>query len=135
MNITYSNTKDFSSEDLHELFKSVNWLSANYAERLVVAMKNSDFVFSAWDGKKLVGLLNVLDDTIMTAYIHYLLVNSAYQGKGIGTNLVEEVKEVYKSFLYIVLISEDIKTLKFFEKNGIFITEDSFPMSLMNRNL
>ena len=41
------------------------------------------------DGKTLVGLINVLDDGNMTAYIPFLLVDPAYQGKGIGKRLLK----------------------------------------------
>jgi ribosomal protein S18 acetylase RimI-like enzyme len=53
-------------------------------------MQNSSSVFSAWDGQKLIGLINVLDDGIMTAYIHYLLIMPEYQHIGIGKELIEK---------------------------------------------
>jgi len=42
-------------------------------------MKNFETVCSAWDGDKLVGLISAMDDGVMTAYVHYLLVDPAYQ--------------------------------------------------------
>ena len=38
-------------------------------------MKNSDSVVTAWDDNKLVGLINSLDDGVMTAYVlsNYLI--------------------------------------------------------------
>lgn len=47
MNIIYKDTKDFSPTELKELFLSVGWVSANYPERLVTALKNSSTVISA----------------------------------------------------------------------------------------
>ena len=70
--IQYRTDKNFEAEQLKELFSSVNWLSANYSERLVKALYNSSTVISAWDGEKLIGLINVLDDGELTAYVHYL---------------------------------------------------------------
>ena len=49
-------------------------------------MQNYSTVYSAWDGEKLVGLISVMDDGIMTAHIHYLLVDPDYQYNGIGKN-------------------------------------------------
>ena len=60
--IQYRTDKNFEAEQLKELFSSVNWLSANYSERLVKALYNSSTVISAWDGEKLIGLINALDD-------------------------------------------------------------------------
>ncbi|HOA79434.1 MAG TPA: GNAT family N-acetyltransferase, partial [Defluviitaleaceae bacterium] len=88
MNIEYKNIKDFEVEQLRDLFLSVKWDSGNYPEKLKVAMKNSSSVYSAWDGDKLVGLVNCLSDGIMTAYIHFLLVHPDYQSKGIGKKLM-----------------------------------------------
>ncbi len=50
-------------------------------------MQNYSTVYSAWDGEKLVGLISVMDDGIMTAYIHYLLVDPDYQYNGIGKRI------------------------------------------------
>jgi hypothetical protein len=57
--IQYKTTKEFSENELKDLFLSVNWSSGNYPEKLVIAMENSSSVFTAWDGEKLVGLINV----------------------------------------------------------------------------
>lgn len=56
MMIVYSE-KRYSVDDLKQLFQSVNWLSANYPDRLKKALDNCETVFTAWDGKKLVGLI------------------------------------------------------------------------------
>jgi ribosomal protein S18 acetylase RimI-like enzyme len=116
MEMLYKDIKTISSKTLENLFLSLEWLSGKYPERLSKAINNSDSVFSAWDGEKLVGLINVLDDGELTAYIHYLLVDKKYQGKGIGSKLLSMVKEKYKSYLYIVLVSETEDTIKFYEK-------------------
>lgn len=129
MEITYKDTKTFTQTQLYELFSSVNWLSANYSERLVAAMKNSSTVFSAWDGDKLVGLINALDDGTLTAYIHYLLIHPDYQGKGVGSALVTKMKEKYASYLYLLLVTEKESVKPFYERLG-FTSENTFPMQI-----
>ena len=126
-NIIYKDTKDFNAQELQDLFLSVEWSSGHYPDTLVVAMKNSDTVFSAWDNDKLVGLINVLDDGIMTAYSHYLLVNPEYQGRGIGKELVRLVTEKYKDYLRIILIAYD-KEIGFYEHCGYKVGENKTPM-------
>ena len=74
MDITYKDIRDFSEKDLEGLFLSVDWSSGHFPEKLVVAMKNFKTVFSAWDEEKLVGMICVMDDGIMNAYVHYLLI-------------------------------------------------------------
>jgi len=51
MNIAYSDTKDVEINQLQSLFASVPWDSANYLEKLCLAIKNSHKVITAWDGK------------------------------------------------------------------------------------
>ena len=131
MEIVYKNTHHFSKKQLQELFLSVEWSSGNFPEKLVTAMKNFDTVYSAWDGEELVGLISAMDDGIMNAYVHYLLVKPDYQLKGIGKGLVERVKNHYKDYLKIVVITLN-ENARFYEycgfekqedKRALFITE------------
>ncbi len=126
-NIQYKTTKNFSENELKELFLSVNWSSGNYPEKLVIAMENSSSVFSAWNGDKLVGLINILDDGIMTAYAHYLLITPEYQHIGIGENLIKLVADKYKDYLRIILIAYN-KEIGFYEHCGFTVGEEKVPM-------
>ena len=127
MAIVYKDAQELRTEDLKELFLSVDWSSGHYPEKLVIAMKNSGTVFTAWDGDRLVGLINALDDGIMTAYVHYLLVDPTYQSKGIGKELVRLISEKYKSYLRIVLIAYDSQA-DFYKKCGFEVGSKKTPM-------
>ena len=116
-----------TSRNLEDLFLSVNWSSGHYPEKLAVAMRNYATVFTAWDGDKLVGLISAMDDGIMTAYIHYLLVRPEYQGKGIGGMLLERTKEKYKDYLRIALVAYD-RECGFYEHYGFKKGKDETPM-------
>ena len=78
MSIEYKEIHEFEAEQLKDLFLSVEWSSGHYPDKLVVAMKNFQTVYSAWEGEKLVGMICAMDDGIMNAYVHYLLVNPQY---------------------------------------------------------
>ena len=127
MDIEYRDIKDFNETDLKNLFLSVNWSSGNYPVKLVAAMKNSGTVFTAWDDNELIGLINALDDSSMTAYVHYLLINPAYQGKGIGKELVRLITERYKDYLRIVIIAYD-EERGFYEHCGFEVGKKKSPM-------
>lgn len=127
MAIVYKDKHNFSSEELENLFLSVEWSSGHYPDKLVTAMKNFETVYSAYDGGKLVGMICAMDDGIMTAYVHYLLVNPEYQGQEIGRTLVEMVKEKYADFLRIVLIAYNTEA-HFYENCGFKKEEKSSPM-------
>ncbi len=133
--VIYRDTKNFTEEQLRGLYSSVNWLSANYADRLVKAMKNSSVVLSAWHGEELIGLVNALDDGEMTAYVHYLLVHPDFQGKGVGKKLLEQIKTIYSKYLYLVLISEEKKNNAFYEKLGFDGKTSSTPMFIVNTSM
>lgn len=67
MAFSYSDTKEFSPEELEELFLSVQWESGRHPERLAKALLRYGSVFSAWEGGKLAGLAAAMDDGAMTA--------------------------------------------------------------------
>lgn len=123
----YKETHEFSKEDLERLFLSVGWSSGHYPDRLVQAMKGYETVFSAWDGPRLAGMVCVLDDGCMTAYVHYLLVDPEYQGTGVGHRLLEMVKERYASYLRIVLNAYNDK-IGFYRAHGFKEGRDETPM-------
>ena len=127
MDIKYKDTHVFSKKELQDLFLSVKWSSGQYPEKLVIAMKNFSTVYSAWDGKKLVGMICAMDDGIMNAYVHYLLVNPEYHGKTIGRTLVQMVKDHYKDYLRIAVIAYDNEA-HFYEDCGFAKGADVSPM-------
>lgn len=109
------------------MFLLVEWSSGHYPDRLAVAMKNFETVYTAWDGEKLIGLICAMDDGIMTAYIHYLLVRPEYQKLGIGKRLVEMMKGKYKDYLRIVLVAYNGE-IGFYEACGFKKADDASPM-------
>ena len=127
MNMKYKDIHDFSEKELEELFLSVGWSSGHFPEKLVVAMKNFKTVFSAWDEEKLVGMICAMDDGIMNAYVHYLLVDPDYHGNTIGRTLVGMMKEHYKDYLRVAVIAYD-KEVHFYENCGFEKSNDASPM-------
>ena len=127
MEITYKDTHDFTREELERLFLSVEWSSGHFPDKLVTAMKHFSIVFSAWDGEKLIGMICAMDDGIMNAYVHYLLVDPDYHGQTIGRTLVDMVKEKYKDYLRIAVIAYNDE-LNFYENCGFVKSKDASPM-------
>ena len=101
--------------------------SGHFPEKLVIAMRNFETVYSAWDGDRLVGMICAMDDGIMNAYVRYLLVHPDYQLKGIGKELVGRVKNHYKDYMHIVVVACDAEE-KFYEYCGFQKAEDASPM-------
>lgn len=127
--IQYLQTKEFQTEDLEALFLSVQWESGNYPEKLKQALSHYETVFSAWDGDRLIGLIASMDDGVMTAYVHYLLVHPDYQGQHIGQQLMRLLKEHYHDFLKIVLCAVNEK-VSFYQGLGFHIDDTGTFMCL-----
>ncbi len=127
MKIEYKNIHNFNCSELERLFLSVEWSSGHFPEKLVVAMKNFNTVYSAWDGDKLVGMICVMDDGIMNAYVHYLLVDPEYHKKTIGRTLVDMVKQKYKEYMRIIVIAYDSEQ-HFYNACGFEKSNQSSPM-------
>ncbi|WP_374044777.1 GNAT family N-acetyltransferase [uncultured Oscillibacter sp.] len=52
---------------------------------------------TAWDRDRLAGPARVLDDGELTAYMHDVLVDPAYQGRHVGGRPAERVREKYRN--------------------------------------
>ncbi len=129
MDITFKSIKDLSSDDLKELFLSVGWSSGQYPEKLKTAMQNSDCVYTAWDERRLAGLINSMSDGVMNVYFQYLLVRPEYQGKGIGKELVLFMLEHYKTYMRKTLIAYDTAA-EFYRRCGFETGDGLIPMSV-----
>lgn len=132
MEITYTEEKKFTQDEVQRLFLSVGWVSGQYPSRLYKALMHSSTVITAWDGNRLVGLVQVLDDSELVAYIHYVLVDPAHQGHGIASRMIQMVKEKYKNYLYIEIMPEERKNASFYKKHGFQVMPDGVAMLMCN---
>ena len=127
MVIKYRSTKNISKAKLQDLFLSNKWDSGNYPDKLQKALKGSHHVVTAWDGDKLIGLMNALSDGIMNVFFLYLIVHPDYQKKDVGQKLVESMLREYKDYARKMVIAYD-EALEFFQKCGFEVGENNVPM-------
>ncbi|MDO4849800.1 MAG: GNAT family N-acetyltransferase [Coriobacteriia bacterium] len=130
--IRYTSEKSFSAEQVEKLFLSVGWVSGQYPQRLHRALMGSSLVLTAWDDEQLVGLVRALDDGELTAYVHYVLVDPAYHGRGIAGHMIERLKERYRDYLYIEVMPEESKNAPFYQRFGFKVMEDGVAMQIVN---
>ena len=132
MNITYTFDKKFNVTQVQNLFLSVGWVSGQYPQRLYQALQNSSTVLTAWTGDRLVGLIRVLDDGGMMAYLHYVLVDPAYHGQGIAKEMMNCILDLYKDYFYLEVMPEESKNASFYEHFGFHIMSDGVPMQIVH---
>lgn len=130
MTIRYTEEKIFTQAQVEALFLSVGWISGKMPERLYQALIHSFTVLTAWDGERLVGLVRVLDDGGMLAYMHYVLVDPNYHGQGIAGHMIKQIKEKYKDYLYLEVMPEESKNAAFYQCFGFQVMPDGVAMQI-----
>ena len=127
MNITISETREVSIQDIVSLYQANKWSSADKPSELYNALLNSHSLITAWDRNRLVGLGNAISDGYLVVYYPHLLVHPDYQGKGIGKMIVDKMQEKYKSF-HMQMLTADGKAISFYEKQGFVRAGHTEPM-------
>ena len=90
--ITFSN-KIPDKKDYWDLFQTTGWNHEyNFSfQDLSETIKHSWYSVSAYDSDKLIGYGRVISDGIHHALIVDLIIHPDYQGKGLGSNLLESL--------------------------------------------
>ena len=80
-----------SKEDYFALFETTGWNREFLVtpDDLEKAVTNSQYVVAAYDGEKLVGFGRVVTDGILHAMLYDMIVHPDYQGRGIGTHILQ----------------------------------------------
>ena len=82
-----------AATDYQQLFETTGWNQQYRASReeLYQAISNSWYVLSAYHKDKLVGFGRIVSDGVLYALICDLIVKPTYQGRGIGTALLNKL--------------------------------------------
>ena len=79
--------------ELNNLLKTIGW-GINSPQKLQESLNLSwGWITVRDDSNKLIGFVQILSDGIKHAYILRLLVHRDYQGKGIGTKIMENLMD------------------------------------------
>ena len=117
--IKYSSKREITTKQLDSLWNSIGWKSRGAKWNNV--LRKSTFVYSAWDGKKLIGLGRVLEDGVMCMF-YDIGVHPDYQGHGIGTKIMQTLINKVKRKGYVSLglftLEQNSKNIPFYEKFG-----------------
>jgi len=114
MTIEYSRSIDrLTPNDLSDFFRG--WPNPPDEETRFEILKRSHAAWIALDGDRCVGFINALSDGVFYSYIPLLEVLPDYQGRGIGTELVNRMLETLKG-MYAVDVVCDEEVASFYER-------------------
>ena len=78
-------------------------------ERVETAIKNSLFIISLYDDKKLIGIGRIIGDNGISYAVTDIMVDKEYQGKGYGKLIMKEIDNYFSENTdedcYIILIA------------------------------
>ncbi len=116
--ITFSDRRDFDPDQLVRLYEYAPWAQGRSADDTRQMLLNTDLALSAWDGDRLVGFGRVLTDYVYRASIWDVIVDPAYQGQDIGTQIMQHIMDhpSLKRVELFWLCTRDKQT--FYEKLG-----------------
>jgi len=107
-------------KQISELRKSVGWNGMENS--LKKSLPNSYFYICCYDNDNLVGYLDVVSNGITDSYIQDVIVNPAYQGKGIGTEMMNmAINKLKQDGVYAISVLFDKDLLSFYQKFGFHI--------------
>ncbi len=125
--VKYSESRDLPLDVIVPLYSVNKWSAAEKPVALRNGLLNSDTLITAWDGDRLVGLGNAISDGHLVVYYPHLLVDPAYQGQGIGSQLMKRLMSRYEGFHQHILVA-DGRAIEFYEKCGFVRAGKTEPM-------
>jgi len=118
--VIYKKNKIISPSKLFDLYESAKWTEGKnkvvHGKKISDAYKNSQLVFSAWEGNELIGVVRVLTDKA-NGIIFGLTINPKYQNQGIGTKLIKKCLDTYPKTRFFIS-SENPQSEKLYKKIG-----------------
>lgn len=117
--MTYMYNEPVSIKALADLRESVGWnrMEKEYNNPLLTSF----YHIAVYEKEKLIGYVDCVSNGVTDAYIQDLMVNPAYQGRGIGTDLMKKMIACLKEkhiYMISVIFEESLKP--FYEKFGFF---------------
>lgn len=116
-------------EEYNKLFDEVGWGSYDIKVSKL-ALENSLYTVSIYDDDKIVGFGRLIGDGVCYFYIHDVMVLPSYQKKGIGTMIIDKLKnkvlEYKKINPYLRLyLGASLGKEEFYKKCGFITREEA----------
>ena len=113
----YKYNETISAKALSDLRESVGWnrMEAEYANPLMT----SYYHIAVYEDDKMVGYIDSVSNGVTDAYIQDLMVHPDYQGKGVGTELMNQMIAYLKeNRIYIISVVFEESLKPFYDRFG-----------------
>jgi ribosomal protein S18 acetylase RimI-like enzyme len=89
--IAFAEKKDLDPAKLVRLYQQAPWAQGRTLQDARELLRHTDIAVTVWNGALLIGFGRVLTDYVYRATIWDVIVDKAYQGQGIGTDIVQRI--------------------------------------------
>jgi ribosomal protein S18 acetylase RimI-like enzyme len=117
--LTYIENEPVRAKTIADLRRNVGWdsMEDSYNNPLMTSF----YHIACYDGGRLVGYVDSVSNGVTDAYIQDLTVDPVYQGKGIGTELMNRIIAALKNKkIYMISVLYEEKLVSFYKKFGFF---------------
>lgn len=116
----------------------VGWPNPPDKKIFIEILKNSHKIVIAKKGNNIIGFITAISDGILSAYIPFLEVLPDFQNKGIGAELMHQMKEKLKNIYMVDLICDSslegyYKKLGFTKSSGMILRNYEFQNGKRNK--
>ncbi len=128
MNIKIIEDK-ISVEEFNFLYNSVGWGTINF-DVIKVALNNTLYSVTLYDEDKLIGFGRIIGDKTMFLYIQDIMVIPSYQGKKIGTEIMNKLLDKVMEYKTInpsirTYLGASLGKEEFYKKFGFSTRKDA----------
>lgn len=113
----YQYNETISAKDLSDLREAVGWnrMEKEYANPLMT----SYYHIAVYEKDEMVGYIDCVSNGVTDAYIQDLMVRPDYQGKGLGTDLMNQmIMYLKEKHVYIISVVFEEGLKPFYDKFG-----------------
>lgn len=117
--MVYKYNETVSPKALSDLREAVGWnrMEKEYAS----PMMTSYFHIAVYEKEELIGYIDCVSNGVTDAYIQDLMVHPDYQGKGMGTDLMNQmIKYLKENRIYIISVVFEESLKPFYDKFGFY---------------
>jgi GNAT superfamily N-acetyltransferase len=136
MSVTYKTNQPLADQYFN-LFETTGW-NKEYClsiDELKLALSNSYYTVSAYEGDKLVGFGRIISDGVLHAMIYEMIVDPGYQGEGIGSTILNMMvdKCLENNIRDVQLFCARGKKV-FYERHGFTVRDNNAPGMQYNKD-